>query len=139
MTHEEHVREVAEEMAKAEYPGYGNAGMIMPDNIISGLYTAARIAVRRESESFTAAWDLAFDGERDQIEYSEYCKKGDTLRIERGLIPVPEATLTPNVEQPSNAALVSPDKEIGCVFCGTTPMVFEGTSCATCGRSYRHG
>lgn len=100
--YEEHVREVAEEMARDIFTDFSERHLEQQERYINHFTGAARIAVRREAEAAKKAlYHNAPD--RNPLFVEKYL-------IERGLIRAPE--VTPNVEHHSNVVPVSPHKEI---------------------------
>ena len=85
MTYEQHVREVAEEMAKADNDRYIDPIIIAR---VKDYDHAARIAVRREAAEYEAGYRVG----RTMNVYDKVGLK--TMLIHRGLIPAPEVNDT---------------------------------------------
>lgn len=84
--YKELVREIAEEMAAADFPGYAEYGDPVPEYIISldSYARSARIAVRRMAEIFEACFWV----DRQRTEFTKKWLR--ELLLAKGLIPAKE-------------------------------------------------
>lgn len=102
MTYEQRVQLMSEQMAKCQFTDYKERHLEQQIRYVNYFKDAAKIAVASQAEAIR---------EVHNVYYPDSLSNADEYLIDNGYVPIPEVTSTPNVERPSNAVPVSPDKE----------------------------
>jgi len=87
--YDQHVREVAEEMAKDQFTDFEERSAVQQERYVAYFSGAARIAVRREAEEVIRVLNLSY------LNHIIDFNLINQILIERGLIPAPEWNVYP--------------------------------------------